>query len=104
MDTAARVIKEVRGQLGDVHVRLGVLEDHLHPAASITDAQATEVSNQVKSLAELLTGKQAGKNHYQGIFAELYRRFGVSSYKLIRQEQYSAVLSFLEEWRVASSG
>ena len=102
MDTAAWVIKEVRGQLGDVHVRLGVLEDQLHPAASITDAQATEVSNQVKSLAELLTGKQAGKNHYQGIFAELYRRFGVSSYKLIRQDQYSAVLAFLEEWRQSS--
>ncbi len=47
--------------------------------------------------------KQAGKNHYQGIFAELYRRFGVSSYKLIRQEQYAAVLAFLEQWRQSSA-
>lgn len=95
MDTAARVIK-------DVQVRLGVLEDTVHPAAYITDAQATEVSNQVKALGELLSGKEAGKNHYQGIFAELYRRFGVSSYKLIRQEHYQPVLKFLEEWRKAS--
>ena len=96
MDTAARVIK-------DVQVRLGILEGKLHPAAYITDEQATEVSNQVKGLAELLTSSEAGKNQYQGIFAELYRRFGVSSYKLIRQEQYPAVLQFLEEWRVASN-
>ncbi len=97
MDTAAKVIK-------DVQVRLVVLEDKLHPAAYITDAQATEVSNQVKALAELLAGTDKAKNHYQGIFAELYRRFGVSSYKLIHQEQYAAVLQFLEEWRVASGG
>ncbi len=102
MDAAARVIKDVQGHLVDVEVRLGVLEDQLAPAAYITDAQATDVSNQVKALAELLTGKDKAKNHYQGIFAELYRRFGVSSYKLIRREQYEAVLTFLEDWRKVS--
>ncbi len=56
------------------------------------DVQATEVSNLVKALGELLSCRQAGKNHYQGIFAELYLRFGVSSYKLTRQEQYAGVL------------
>jgi hypothetical protein len=111
MDGAARVIRGVqqdvqglRGHLSDVEVRLGVLEDRLHPAASVTDEQATQVSNQVKALAELLSGTEHGKNHYQGIFAELYRRFGVSSYKLIRQDQYTAVLRFLEDWRRTSGG
>ncbi len=111
MDTAARVIRGVQGtldnvvgQLARVDVRLGVLEDQVHPAAYITDAQAAEVSNQVKALGELLSSQQPGKNHYQGIFAELYRRFGVSSYKLIRQDQFAAVLQFLSEWRKADSG
>ena len=111
MDGAARVIRGVQqdvqglqGHLTDVEVRLGVLEDRLHPAASVTDEQATQVSNQVKALAELLSGTEHGKNHYQGIFAELYRRFGVSSYKLIRQDQYTAVLRFLEDWRRTSGG
>jgi len=110
MDAAARVIRGVQGtldtvvgQLARVDVRLGVLEDKVHPAAYISDAQATEISNKVKGLGELLSRQQAGKNHYQGIFAELYRRFGVSSYKLIRQEQYTGVLAFLEEWRQASA-
>jgi hypothetical protein len=99
LDAAARAFKAMHTDIADVQVRLGVLEDKLHPAAYITDVQAAEVSSQVKALAELLTDKEAGKNHYQGIFGELYRRYGVSSYKTIRVEQYEAVLSFLEDWR-----
>jgi hypothetical protein len=49
----------------------------------------------------LLTEKH-GKNQYQGIYNELYRRFGVSGYKLIRRELYDDVLAFLEDWRVAA--
>ena len=103
MDAAARVIRDVQVRLDHVDVRLGAVEDRVRPGAAITDAQATEVSNQVKALAELLTGKDASKNHYQGIFAELYRRFGVSSYKLIPQSNYQAVLAFLDDWRTSAS-
>jgi hypothetical protein len=101
IDKAAHIIKEVQAQYSDVQIRLGVLEDTLHPATYVTDAQATEVSNAVKALAELLTGKGIGS--YQSVFQELYRRFGVSSYKVIRKEQYSAALTFLDEWRRAAS-
>ena len=104
MDTAARVIKEVQGQIAGVQIRLEVLENQIHPTAYITGPQATEVSNRVKALAELLTSQDASKNYYQGIFAELYRRFGVSSYKLIVEEQYQEVLQFLDDWRAASVG
>ena len=99
LDAAARAFQSMRSDITDVQVRLGVLEGKLHPAAYIADAQAAEVSSQVKALAELLTRKDTNKNHYQGIFGELYRRFGVSSYKTIRIEQYNAVLTFLEDWR-----
>jgi hypothetical protein len=102
LDAAAHAFKGMRHDIADVQVRLGVLEDKLHPSAYITDTQAAEVSNRVKALAELLTGKDASKNHYQGIFGELYRRFGVTSYKTIRIEQYEAVLEFLEEWRTST--
>lgn len=81
--------------------RLGTLEKKLSPAVLITDDQAEEVSSTVKALAELMASKIPGKNHYQGIFSELYRRFGVSSYKNIRIEQYARVLDFLEKWRLA---
>jgi hypothetical protein len=100
MDKAARVIKDMQAHYTDVEVRLGVLEDKLHPTAYITEAQATEVSNTVKALAEFLASR--GGESYQAIYRELYSRFGVSSYKLIRQEQYKSVLIFLEDWRKAA--
>jgi hypothetical protein len=65
----------------------------------VTEDQAETISTTVKALAELLSLKDSSKNHYQGIFAELYRRFGVSSYKNIRIERYESVLAFLEDWR-----
>ena len=94
MDRAAAVV-------GDLRRRLGAVERRLEPGAPITDAQAAEVSARVKALAELLTGEDRAKNHYQAIFGELYRRYGVSSYKLIPQGRYEAVLGFLEKWRRA---
>jgi hypothetical protein len=48
-----------------------------------------------------MTSKDPSKNHYQGIFAEPYRRFGVSNYKSIRIEHYEKVLQFMEDWRTA---
>lgn len=86
LDRAAEVV----GQIGK---RLRAVEGRLRPASYITDEQAAEISLQVKALAHLLGG------HYQTVFSELYRRYGVSSYKLLRVEQYPAVLEFLAEWR-----
>jgi hypothetical protein len=109
LDRAGQVVKGMQTDLrlitnkvGDIQVRLGLIENQLHPSAYITEAQATEISQQVKALAEALTSSDQTKNHFQGIFAELYRRFGVASYKVIRQEQYSAVLGFLEDWHKAA--
>lgn len=99
MDAAARAFQGMRKDITDVQVRLGVLEDKLSPAAYISEAEAAEVSSQVKALAQLLTAQDASKNHYQSIFGEIYRRYGVSSYKMIRREQYESVVAFLEEWR-----
>jgi hypothetical protein len=87
--------------IADIQVRLGTVEDKLHPHAYITEEQAAHVSTVVKSLAEMLT-RQKGKNQYQGVFSELYRRFGVPSYKHIRQEQYDSVLAFLDDWYAAA--
>ncbi len=81
--------------------RLTTVEKRLSPASHVTEEQAETISSTVKALAELMASRDQSKNHYQGIFAELYRRFGVSSYKNIRIEQYEKVLQFLEDWRTA---
>jgi hypothetical protein len=97
LDKAAEVI-------GALQRRVGTVENRLSPGAAITEDQAAEVSNRVKALAHLLSGREKGKNHYQGVFGELYRRFGVTSYTHIPQGQYAEVLAFLEEWRRAVAG
>lgn len=97
LDKAAEII-------GALQRRMGTVENRLSPGAAITEDQAAEVSNRVKALAHLLSGKEKGKNHYQGVFGELYRRFGVTSYTHIPQGQYAEVLKFLEDWRQAVAG
>ena len=92
LDRAATVIKEVQR-------RLTTIEDQLAPSAYITDAQAAEIASLVKAIAQQLSERDKSKNHYQGVFGELYRRFHVSTYKHVRQEQFAEVLAFLDEWR-----
>lgn len=84
--------------------RLGALEEQLQPTALLTDAQAADVAAAVKALAEILSARDPSKNQYQGVFAELYRRFRVSSYKQLRQDQYAAVLAFLTDWSNSLQG
>lgn len=84
--------------VGEHGRRLTALEQQLAPRQAITDEQATDIAEKVKALAVLLTGQDSSKNHFQSIFAELYRRFRVSSYKVIRQSQYHLVVDFLDEW------
>lgn len=93
LDQAALVVKALDQRLSSV-------EKKLTPASHITDDQAAEISVAVKSLAEYLKSKDPGKNHFQAIFTEIYRRFGVSSYKNIRSDQFAAVMKFLEDWRL----
>jgi hypothetical protein len=102
LDRAAAVV-------GNLQRRLTVVEHRVMPHDVISDEQATEISLVVKALAELLTRQEVQKNtdrktpnYYQGIFAELYRRFGVTKYTLIRQEDYQSVLAFLSDWRKAT--
>ena len=92
LDRAAAIV----GELGR---RVSKLEQRVSPGQPVTDEQAAEIAQQVKALAGLLTEHDPGKNHYQSVFNELYRRFGVTSYKLVPQARYPAVLAFLEEWR-----
>ncbi|HFQ93127.1 MAG TPA: hypothetical protein ENK32_03890 [Anaerolineae bacterium] len=84
--------------VGQHNRRITALEQRLAPNQAITDAQAADVAEKVKALAMFLTAQDNSKNHFQSIYNELYRRFRVTSYKTIRQEQYQAVLDFLDEW------
>jgi hypothetical protein len=91
VDRAAVVV----GQHGR---RITALERKLAPPNAITDEQAAEIAQKVKAVAMQMTEHDPGTNHFQGVFSELHRRFGVSSYKNIRQSRYHEVMKFLDEW------
>lgn len=99
LTTAENRLDRAAAVVGELGRRVKVLEQRTAPGQPIGEEQAAEISQQVKALAMLLTEQDNSKNHYQSIFNELYRRFGVTSYKLIPQGKYAAVLAFLEEWR-----
>ncbi len=88
--------------MGEIQRRIGVIEKRLSPGSVITEEQSEELTSTIKALAEYLTGKEKAKNHFQGIFGELYRRFRVSSYKNLTIDQYPKVLEFLADWRKAA--
>jgi hypothetical protein len=97
LDNAAQVVSQIRRELGEV-------KRIVQPGAIISEAQAQVISSTVKALAEYLASKGTGKNHYQGIFAELYRRFQVADYRRVRQADYQAVLAFLDDWQHSAGG
>lgn len=94
LDRAAQIV-------GQLQHRLGSIERKLEPGAVITDEQASELSNRVKAIAESLSQRDPSKNHYQAIFGELYRRFRITSYKLVPLSRYTDVLAFLDDWASA---
>ncbi len=84
--------------VGQHSKRITAIERQLSPRNAITTEQAADVSEKVKAVAMALTEQNPDKNHFQAIFAELHRRYRVSSYKDIRQDQYQPVLDFLDLW------
>lgn len=93
LNQAANVVIEIRN-------RLNILDVRTSPQGVINDEQASQVALTVKALAiHLKERNPQGPNQYAAVYTELYRRFGVSTYKGIRRNQFEAVLNFLEEWR-----
>lgn len=75
LDHAAIVVADVRR-------RLTAVENRLTPGRAITDDQASQLSQAVKTIAIAL-GQSTGRNEFASVYGELYRRFGITSYKLL---------------------
>lgn len=83
--------------VGDLNRRMKQIETRLDQDY-LTDEQASAVAASVAALAMLLTAHNPAKNHFQGVFTELHRRFRAPDYKHIRARQFPAVMDFLEQW------
>ena len=92
LDRAAVVV-------GEIQRRLSTVERRLSPPQYVTEEMAADIMLAVKALAEQLSGREGGKNHYQAVYAEIYRRFHASSYTHIRIDRYEEVMTFLTTWQ-----
>ena len=71
------------------------------PKHTITPYQASQISQAVKLIARVM-GNEA--KHYQGVYGEFYRYFGVTSYKQLPQSQFKEAMKFLNDWYLGYTG
>lgn len=94
----------LEGRLGDtelrldnVEERLAAVEEQLSGGQTITEEQASQLSQAVKTVAIAL-GKQTKKNEFGAVYGEMYRKFGITSYKLLPAGRFAEAMAWLTEW------
>lgn len=88
----------LEGRLGEHERRLEAIESVLgNTNRFITNEQAMHLSQGVKTVA-LVMGKKTGRNEFQGVYGELYRRFKVPSYRELPARKFEEAMGFLREW------
>ena len=49
-------------------------------------------------------GKDSGRNEFGGVYGELYRKFGVTGYRMLPARRFQEAMSFLAEWHETVTG
>ena len=88
----------IRAQIEDHEHRLEVIESQLgDPEQLVAPEQAMQISQAVKAVAHEL-GKRSKRNEYGGVYGELYRRYGINSYKALPKNKFDDALNWLNDW------
>lgn len=88
----------LEAKLTDHEQRLEAIEATMgNTGRFINKEQAMHLSQSVKTLA-LALGKKSGRNEFQGVYGELYRRFRIPSYRELPASQFDQAMRFLREW------
>jgi hypothetical protein len=95
IDAMARFMRDF---VGTTDRRLSTLELYLNPEEQLTEAQANELALAVKSVAAVLSGPDRRTNGYPQVYAELYRRYRISSYKNLPQGKFEDAMTWLHQW------
>lgn len=86
------------GQLAGIEARLETVEAALGDTGrNVTPDQAAQLSQAVKAVA-LAVGKKSGRNEFGAIYGEFYRKFGITSYKLLPARRFAEAMAWLTEW------
>lgn len=95
---------QVESRMEDYEQRLEQLEARIdEPTRTVSSSQASQISQAVKAVA-LQLSKKTGRNEYGGVYGELYRRFEITSYKLLPASRFEEAMEFLNEWYGSLTG
>lgn len=102
-DTLSGRLDQAATVVGSLLKRVGQIEELVAPGQVISEAQATEISALVKAIATEMAERdkhtgQKGRNPYQAVFGELYRRFRVSSYHNVPASKFAEVMAWLRAY------
>ena len=93
-----------QAQLTDHEQRLESLETAVsRPNRTISEEQAAQLSQAVKAVA-IAQGKISKRNEFGAVYGELYRKYGINSYKLLPLSRFDEAMAFLNEWLASMTG
>ncbi len=95
----------LRGVLESHEQRLEAVEAQLRldSARYVTEEQASAISQAVKAVAVAL-GKKSGRNEFGGVYGEMYRKFGISGYKMLPARRFEEAMRWLAGWLGEATG
>ena len=107
---ALAIVKLARNQiltearLNQHEQRIETLESQLGDTGrNVTPDQASQVSQSVKAVA-LALGKKTGRNEFGAVYGELYRKFGITGYKMLPARRFDEAMKFLTDWHENLTG
>lgn len=95
-----QILMEARlvGRLDEHEQRLEALESQSQDTSqSVSEDEASQISQAVKAVAITL-GKQTKRNEFGAVYGEMYRKFGITSYKLLPRSKFQDAMTWLTEW------
>lgn len=94
----------IAGRLENYERRLETIEAQMGDSERyVTQDQASQISQSVKAIA-LKLGDRSGRNEFGGVYGELYRRFGITSYKQLPNNRFEEAMRFLTDWHQRLAG
>jgi len=101
----------MRAQLADHERQLAAHTERLEtiettlgdPGRYVTPEQASMISQAVKAVAMAL-GKASGRNEHGAVYGEMYRKFGITGYKMLPARRFEEAMRWLTEWHEQVTG
>ena len=103
LDITEDRVDQASAVVGDLTRRVTGLEKRLSPGQAVTEEQASQISQSVKAVA-IKMAQKSGRNEFGGVYGELYRKFGVTSYKMLPAGRFDEAMEFLNEWYGSLTG